>query len=139
MLLDAQMEVAARVAYIIRITRITLIFIHNAFSCASRSISIPSWINTTKDRPIFTSILPLPRKIWMPYLWDAFDEEKETDSEHSKWLHSSETVYLKKFPFFCLFPFCLFYVIFHLLLYIKRSLSCYNLHLITVTCRRRNA
>ena len=30
MLLDAQVEVAARVAYIIRITRITLIFIHNA-------------------------------------------------------------------------------------------------------------
>ena len=33
-------------------------------------------------------------KIWVPYLWDAFDNEKETDSEHSKWLHSSETVYL---------------------------------------------
>ena len=30
MLLDAQVEVTARVAYIIRITRITLKFIHNA-------------------------------------------------------------------------------------------------------------
>ena len=30
MLLDAQVEVAVRVAYIIRITRITLIFIHKA-------------------------------------------------------------------------------------------------------------
>ena len=39
----------------------------------------------------------MPRKIWVPYLWDAFDKEEETDSEHSKWLHSSETVYLKSF------------------------------------------
>ena len=38
----------------------------------------------------------MPRKIWVPYLRDAFDKEEETDSEHSKWLHSSETVYLKK-------------------------------------------
>ena len=38
-LLDAQVEVTARVAYIIRITRITLKFIH-------------------KDLPIFTSSLP---------------------------------------------------------------------------------
>ena len=30
MLLDAQVEMAARVAYKIRITRITLIFIHNS-------------------------------------------------------------------------------------------------------------
>ena len=30
MLLDAQVEMTARVAYIIRITRITLKFIHNA-------------------------------------------------------------------------------------------------------------
>ena len=30
MLLDAQVEITARVAYIIRITRITLNFIHNA-------------------------------------------------------------------------------------------------------------
>ena len=37
----------------------------------------------------------MPRKIWVPYLQDAFDKEKETNSEHSKWLHSSETVYLK--------------------------------------------
>ena len=37
----------------------------------------------------------------MPYLWDSFNKEKETDSEHSKWLHSSETVYLIFFSFFC--------------------------------------
>ena len=45
--------------------------------------------------------------IWVPYLWDAFNKKKETDSEHSKWLHSSETVYLnfsQFFSFFCLFP-----------------------------------
>ena len=24
----------------------------------------------------------MPRKIWVPYLRDAFDKEKETDSEH---------------------------------------------------------
>ena len=33
------------------------------------------------------------REVWVPYLWDAFNKERETDSEHSKWLHSSETVY----------------------------------------------
>ena len=44
----------------------------------------------------------MPRKIWVPYLRDAFDKEEETDSEHSKWLHSSETVHLKIFLIFFL-------------------------------------
>ena len=39
----------------------------------------------------------MPRKVWVPYLWDAFNKEKETDSEHSKWLHSSKTVHLKRY------------------------------------------
>ena len=43
------------------------------------------------------------RKIWVPYLWDALDKEKETDSEHSKWLHSSKTVYLN-FPILLFIP-----------------------------------
>ena len=34
------------------------------------------------------------RKVRVPYLWDAFNKKKEADSEHSKRLHSSETVYL---------------------------------------------
>ena len=44
----------------------------------------------------------MPRKIWVPYLQDAFDKEEKTESEHSKWLHSSETVYLKIFLIFFL-------------------------------------
>ena len=42
----------------------------------------------------------MPRKIRVPYLRDAFDKEEETESEHSEWLHSSETVYLKIFLIF---------------------------------------
>ena len=38
MLLDAQVEVTARVAYIIRITRITLKFIHNALLVYKRGL-----------------------------------------------------------------------------------------------------
>ena len=46
----------------------------------------------------------MPRKIWVPYLRDAFDKVKETDSEHSKWLHSIETVYLKYFSILLFIP-----------------------------------
>ena len=38
MLLDAQVEVTARVAYIIRITQITLKFIHNALLVYKRGL-----------------------------------------------------------------------------------------------------
>ena len=69
----------------------------------------------------------MPRKIWVPYLWDAFDKEKETDFEHSKWLHSSQTVYLN----------------FHILLFIPASfILCnfvtyyciYNVHYLVIIC-----
>ena len=29
----------------------------------------------------FYQLKEMPRKIWVPYLWDAFDKEKETDSD----------------------------------------------------------
>ena len=32
----------------------------------------------------------MPRKVWVPYLWDAFNKEKETDSEQSEILNSRE-------------------------------------------------
>ena len=135
MLLDAQMEVTAHVAYINRITRITLKFIHNAetkpslvnqqcvvyeFQCNSCDSNYIGYTSRhlhlrieehkysvigkhLKDKhnqtptnlhEQFTTLKKMPQKIWGPYLWDAFDKEEETDSEHSKWLHSSETVYL---------------------------------------------
>ena len=46
----------------------------------------------------------MPRKVWVPYLWDASNKEKETDSKHSKWLHSSETVYLNIFLILLFIP-----------------------------------
>ena len=73
----------------------------------------------------------MPRKIWVPYLRDAFDKEEETDSEHSKWLHSSETVYLKKifshFFLILLFINALFIVMYFLTYYFP-----YNGHYLVI-------
>ena len=61
----------------------------------------------------------MPRKDWVPYLWDASNKEKETDSEHSKWLHSSETVYLNIFLILLFIPtsFILMYFLTYYFLY----------------------
>ena len=64
----------------------------------------------------------MPRKVWVPYLWDASNKEKETDSEHSKWLHSSETVYLNIFLILLFIPAS--FILIHFLTYY----FLYNVH-----------
>ena len=74
----------------------------------------------------------MPRKIWVPYLRDAFDKEEETDSEHSKWLHSSETVHLKIFLIFFLILLSInasFIVMYFLAYYFL-----YNGHYLVIIC-----
>ena len=74
----------------------------------------------------------MPRKIWVPYLRDAFDKEEETDSEHSKWLHSSETVYLKVFLIF--FLILLFINASFIVMYFLTYYFLYNSHYLVIIC-----
>ena len=74
----------------------------------------------------------MQRKIWVPYLRDAFDKEEETDSEHSKWLHSSETVYLKNFLIF--FLIVLFINASFIVMYFLSYYFLYNGHYLVIIC-----
>ena len=78
----------------------------------------------------------MPRKIWVPSLRDAFDKEEENDSEHSKWLHSSETVYLKKFSHFFLifFLILLFINASFIVMYFLTYYFLYNGHYLVIIC-----
>lgn len=93
-------------------------------------------------------------RVRVPHLWDGFNKENETDSEHSKILHFSETVYLISYVHFSGFFFSFFFVSFvnsliflHHILFLRSFSLSYlhitlltwqNLHLIMVRCRRRN-
>ena len=75
-------------------------------------------------------------EIWVPYLRDAFDKEEKTESEHSKWLHSSETVYLKKF-FSVLLNFFLILLFINasfIVMYFLTNYFLYNGHYLVIIC-----
>ena len=74
----------------------------------------------------------MPRKIWVPYLRDAFDKEEKTESEHSIWLHSSETVYLKIFLIF--FLILLFINASFIVMYFLTYYFLYNGHYLVIIC-----
>ena len=76
----------------------------------------------------------MPRKIWVPYLWDAFDKEEETDSELSKWLHSSETVYLKIFLILFFFLILLFINASFIVMYFLTYYFLYKGHYLVIIC-----
>ena len=136
MLLDAQVEVTARVAYVIRITRITLKFIHNALLVYKWELSNLQrfsflWkLVESHDRFSFQGrLVACERSRQISDLWKARFLYRAVNwlntalililggvkslrngintlntqnqySEHSKWLHSSETVYLNFSHFF---------------------------------------